>query len=122
MRTIRISSEVWEALAKVGRFGETPDQVLRRVFQVGDNSRTAGLQKRRIATKRMTREVNDGKFIVGFADGASRSWSLPEKDDKAGIRRIRDAAIKFARENGATEGQIAAVMKGLTEAGYHLSK
>ncbi len=122
MRTIRISGEVWEALAKVGRFGETPDQVLRRVFQVGGTSRTASFQKRRIATKRMTREVNGGKFTVEFADGASRSWSLPEKNDKAGIRRVRDAAIKFARENGATEGQVAAVMKGLTEAGYHLSK
>jgi hypothetical protein len=122
MRTIRISSEVWEALAKVGRFGETPDQVLRRVFKVNGTSRAAAFQKRRIATKRMTREAIDGKYTVAFADGASKNWSLPEKSDKTGIRRVRDAAIKFARENGATDGQIAAVMKGLTEAGYHLSK
>ncbi len=122
MRTIRISTEVWEAIAKVGKFGETPDQALRRVFQIGGKSRNGGVGKRRIATTRMSHEVNGQEFTVSFANGASKSWSLPKRDDKAGIRRVRDAAIKFARENGATDGQVHAVMKGLTGAGYHLRK
>ena len=34
MKTIRISEEVWNEIAKFGRFGETPDDVLRRVFEI----------------------------------------------------------------------------------------
>jgi len=122
MRTIRISTEVWDAIAKVGKFGETPDHVLRRVFKVEGKARSSGLQKRRIATTKMSREVNGQEFTVRFADGTSKSWSLPKREDKAGIRRVRDAAVKFATGNGATDGQVHAVMKGLTEAGYHLRK
>jgi hypothetical protein len=35
---------------------------------------------------------------------------------------VRDAAVQFAEENGATVGQVFAVKKALTEAGYHLVK
>ena len=34
MRTVRISDEVWNAIAQRGKFGETPDDVLRRVFNI----------------------------------------------------------------------------------------
>ena len=34
MRTIRISEKVWDEIAKRGKFGETPDDVLRRVFNL----------------------------------------------------------------------------------------
>jgi len=34
MKTIRISEEVWNEIAKRGKFGETPDQVLVRVFNI----------------------------------------------------------------------------------------
>ncbi len=122
MRTIRISSEVWEAIAKVGKFGETPDHVLRKVFEIDGASRSAGFRKQRIATKRMSSKVTGQEFTVTFSDGASKSWALPRRDDKAGIRRARDTAVKFAKENGASTGQVYAVMKALTEAGYHLTK
>jgi hypothetical protein len=36
MRTIRISEEVWNEIAKLGKFGETPDDVLRRAFKISD--------------------------------------------------------------------------------------
>ena len=39
-----------------------------------------------------------------------------------GIRKIRDEAVYFAKNNGATSGQINAVKKTLTEAGYHITK
>lgn len=122
MRTIRISSEVWEALKKVGQFGETPDRALRRVLNVNGGSNGGAAAKQRIATIRMTRRVEGGRFMVEFAGGPTKSWALPEKNDKAAIRRVRDAAVKFARKNKATDGQVHAVMKGLTEAGYHLRK
>lgn len=34
MRTIRISEEVWNAIAERGKFGESEDDVLRRVFNI----------------------------------------------------------------------------------------
>ena len=123
MRTIRISDEVWDALTKVGKFGETPDHVLRRVFRIGGEPRGAGPSKRRIATQRMTSKVDGQELVVAFAGGASKRWSLPKRDDKVGIRRTRDAAVRFAEENGATVyGQVNAVKRALTEAGYHLVK
>jgi len=35
MRTIRISDEVWNVMAKHGKFGETPDDVFRRILKIG---------------------------------------------------------------------------------------
>lgn len=123
MRTIRISAKVWEALTKVGKFGETPDDVLRRVFRIRGESGGARPSKRRIATQRMSAKIDGQELVVAFAGGPSKRWSLPKRDDKAGIRRARDAAVQFAEQNGATVvGQVAAVKKALTEAGYHLVK
>ncbi len=34
MRNIRISEEVWKEIANRGKFGETEDDVLRRVFGI----------------------------------------------------------------------------------------
>jgi hypothetical protein len=31
-------------------------------------------------------------------------------------------AVKFAEENGATDGQVHAVIKAMTDKGYHLTK
>jgi len=124
MKTIRVSDEVWDAIAKEGRFGETPDVVLRRVFKigVGNSSKGAGPSKRRIANNRMAANVVGEELQIRFASGSSRVWLLPKRDDKIGIRRVRDAAIQFAKENGATDGQVSAVMKALTQNGYHLTK
>ena len=38
------------------------------------------------------------------------------------IRKVRTDAVDFAKDNGASDGQIAAVKKTLTDAGYHLTK
>jgi negative regulator of replication initiation len=122
MKTIRVSGEVWAAISKVGKFGETPDDVLRRVFRIVGESRGAKIPKRRLATQRMSARVNGEGLVVSFVGGASKNWSLPKRDDKTGIRRVRDAAVLFAEENGATVGQVFAVKKALTEAGYHLVK
>ena len=63
------------------------------------------------------------QLVVGFEDGQMKSWALPDRSDKAGIRRIRDEAVAFALDNGASDpGQTNAVQKVLTDAGYHLTK
>jgi hypothetical protein len=131
MRTIRISEDVWQAIADRGKFGETEDDVLRRVFELDETtvktrpvgSGRIGRGNRRFAAKRMSRWVRDGQFVIEFEDGARQQWLLPQKDDKDGIRRVRDAAVQWALEQGASDpGQKNDVVKGLTEAGYHVSR
>ena len=38
MRTIRISDAVWKAMAEYGKFGETADDVLRRILKVSESN------------------------------------------------------------------------------------
>ena len=135
--TITISEPVWQAIASRGKFGETEDDVLRRVFSLPPNSDlnegqesrqmrpgiTPRVARRRsFATNRMSCYLSDNQLHISFAAGAAKSWALPAKADKAALRTMREKAITFARENGATEGQVAAVKKSLTEAGYHLTR
>ena len=133
MRTIKVSDEVWEAMAERGTFGETEDDVLRRAFNLPPSPRSPhggrggghrpGRGNRRFATKRMSSRVESGKLVVAFEDGARKEWTLPERSDKGSIRKIRDDAVSFALENGASDkGQTNAVRKALTNADYHLTK
>jgi hypothetical protein len=70
----------------------------------------------------MTAQVADGRLSVGFESGARQAWDLPaEQADKAGIRQVRDAALAFALQNGASQGQRRAVMKALSDAGYFIA-
>ena len=60
MKTVRISDEVWEEIAKRGKFGETEDDVLRRVFGINKReptNRVTGRTRRQFATVRMTARV-----------------------------------------------------------------
>lgn len=122
MRTIRISDEVWEEIAKLGVFGETPDDVLRRVFNIEKEDGPKGVLRGRYATRRMSSRIENGKLFVGFEGGPSNSWQLPSRDDKNSIRSIRSQAVGFAKQNDATIGQENAVKKALTDGGYHLTK
>jgi negative regulator of replication initiation len=47
MKTIRISDDVWNAMAEYGKFGETPDDVLRRVLKISPNTIRISEKKRR---------------------------------------------------------------------------
>lgn len=122
MRTIRISDEVWDEIAKRGKFGETPDDVLRRVFNISNNHNESYEPRGRYAKRRMTARIEDGYLFVGFQKGPSKDWPLPPKDDKNKISLIRSQAVEFAEQNGATLGQANAVRKALTDAGYWLTK
>ena len=139
MRTIEISETVWQAIADKGKFGETEDDVLRRVFRlpilneeshsktISNNAhvrthQSSSKKRRSIATQRMSSYIDNDKLHVSFAGGKSLSWSLPVSSDKAGIRSVREKAVSFARDHDATIGQQNAVKKTLTDNGYHLTK
>lgn len=77
--------------------------------------------KRKKSTIRMTTRVEDSQLLVQFANGAKQQWGLPDRSDKAAIRHVRDASVAFARHQGATLGQVNAVKKALTDAGYYLT-
>jgi len=124
MRTIRISDEVWNEIAKNGKFGETPDDVLRRMLKIDHEARApeSAIVRKRVATKRLSAKVEEGKLRVRFDGGPNREWTLPSKSDKSALRKTTYDAMEFAGHNGATDGQILAVRKALTDAGYHLTK
>lgn len=129
MRTIRISEEVWQAIAGRGKFGETENDVLERIFEIQKEEpmqiqrRTDHVAKRnQFATIRMHAEVRSNFLHVSFEHGRSNTWALPDASDKSGIRRVRDAAVEFAKENGASFGQQQAVKKALTNAEFWLAK
>lgn len=137
MRTISISEPVWQAIAGVGKFGESEDDVLRRVFGIPAASdakvtqalsqsqapvpvRSQSNSRRSFATDRMSSYISGNELRVSFSSGPSSSWKLPPKSDKASIRAVRDQATGFAKKHGATLGQINAVKKTLTDTGYYL--
>ena len=135
MRKIEVSEEVWEAIAARGKFGEKEDDVLRRVFELSANSSSqthhgrwsnqesiVSEQRATYATKRQSSYIEDNHLHVSFQGGPSHSWSLPARSDKNKLRSVREEAVSFSREQGATIGQINAVKKTLTDAGYHLTR
>lgn len=132
MRTIRVSDEVWNAIAGEGRFGETEDDVLRRKYGVSPADRILSQQVKggrrgrgnvRYATKRMSTHVKNNRLVIEFEGGANKRWPLPAVSNRSDIKRVRDEAVAFAKAQGATDpGQTNAVRKALTNAGYHVYK
>ena len=133
MKSISVSVPVWDAIASRGKFGETEDDVLRRVFGLSGSkaesapksapaTRKSNGPRRSFATDKLSSYISGNELRVDFASGASKSWKLPAKSDKNALRAMRDAATSFAESNGATLGQVNAVRKTLTQSGYHLLK
>ena len=134
MRRIEISDDVWAAVAERGKFGETEDDVLRRVFGLPEANQSArpsqkahrsssNRTRQRQSTNPMHAGVHNSHLVVQFQTGAERRWDLPDRADKAALRDLRRQAVAFALENGASNpGQTNAVLKALTDAGYHLTK
>ena len=126
MRTVRISEEVWQEIAERGKFGESVDDVLRRVFGLEtatiEESNLKQRTRRNKATNRMGSRVANGMLIVEFATGDRDEFKLPDKTNKIKIREVRDQACDFAESIGATLGQVNAVKKALTDSGYYVSR
>ena len=136
MRTIRISDEVWLAIAHEGKFGETEDDVLRRVFEIPIKSegspmtingrvqdrRNLSSPRRRFAEKRMTPYIVGDKLHIEFEDGDHYDCQLPARNDKVEISTITHNAISWAKSHGATLGQMNYVRQVLTRNDYHITK
>ena len=125
MKTVRISDEVYDEIAKRGHFGETVDDVLRREFSIADEKRrTVGARRQVLADRRMTPRVSrngdQDVFRVTFADGPSKEWLLPDKTDRHSFRSVLEQSLRFAGEEGATEGQLKYIRKELNRAGYYV--
>jgi hypothetical protein len=135
--SVKISKEVYDEIAKLGKFGDVVDDVLRRVLglspkpgprSVAEKPGRRGRGNHRIALKKMTPRVeksqlraNGDRLSIAFRDGAANCWELPERSDREGIRPIRDEAVLWAKQQGASEpGQTNAVKKALTDAGYYI--
>ena len=70
----------------------------------------------------MRARVEDGSLWVVFEDGKPKVWNLPSNmADREENRRVRDLAITFANAQGATQGQIHAIMKAMSDAGYYVT-
>ena len=133
MRAIKISDGVWHEIAKRGAFGETEDDVLRRVFSLPpqrEDLKMKGTQmspgspvnRKQYATTRNSCYISQGRLYVKVDGGPQKSWELPSKSDKEQLRCVRDEAVELVERHGATIGQINAVKKVLTDHGYHLTK
>ncbi len=61
-------------------------------------------------------------FWWNFIKAPSNKWAISKGDDINKIRQVRKEACEFAKNNGATFGQIIAVKKALTNAGIYVSK
>lgn len=75
-----------------------------------------------VATRRLQSYISGNELVVGFVGAPERRWPLPPRNDKRRIRAVRDEAVSFVTQQGATIGQQNAVKKALTDAGFHLIK
>jgi negative regulator of replication initiation len=130
MKSIDISEDVYREIEKRCKLRETENDVLRRVLKLPEKSRNSSNYGRkpkpiRIPNKskdRLSAWIESNQLHLKFQSGNSESWDLPSKNDKAGIREVRDQAVTFAEDYGATEGQVNAVKKALTNKGYYLMR
>ena len=117
--TIRISQDVYDAIAARGAFGETPDDVLRRAL---------GLPPRPSRTKRGSVRLTNlddipigvaivvgrkpRRLVVKLAGAPTAMWTLAEHDSDA-LAEVREQAVAFARGHragGDVEAQIDAAL------------
>ena len=83
MKTIRISNDVWEAMAKHGKFGETPDDVLRRILKIEGSGLQASERRRK-----------DGKMAFIDAHLAAKGESRKTKLEIAELFRRQFPTVK----------------------------
>lgn len=132
MKRENIDDDVWEHVAeKYGKFGDRWCDALRRGLEIPipkklAAARNAGSKpgrRNRIAERRLERNVTDKEVAFRFGDGPWKTWKLPaDRENKQEVRRIREEALDFGRSNGATAGQLNAIAKAFSDAGYYLQR
>jgi hypothetical protein len=75
----------------------------------------------RFATRRLSATVRDGFLSVVIEGASSRRWPLPPIHDGRQVRALSEQAQAWAETYGATYGQLKAIHKALTEAGYYIT-
>jgi hypothetical protein len=75
----------------------------------------------RLSEREQHADVEHGRLIVEYEYGPRREWKLPEKSNRSEIRRVLREAKEFGTENNATDGQLKAIQKALTDNGYYTS-
>jgi len=84
---------------------------------------TAGQKRKVIATNKMSLKFEADKFTVSFADGKKKIFKLNfDKGEKDKLRTVVNNSLKFAVENGATDGQQKALRKSFSQAGWYLTR
>jgi len=128
MKTIQISEELWDEIARIIA-NDIIKQATKPINEPGNEGpkelipsvSRKFLRKPRRAETRLSIDVNDNMLKLFFEGGDPQSWTLPL--DKRDTERIREAlykALDFAAMQGASEGQLKAIRKALTEQGYYL--
>jgi len=118
MKTVRVSADVWNVVEETGKFGETPDDVLRRLL--GLPAKTNMAVDAEAKPDKISARVRDRVLRVALEDGVPREWVLPDKEQTAEIAQTREEALEMLREAGASVRQQAAVKRALTSAGYRM--
>jgi len=75
-----------------------------------------------IASGRFSRDLENEIYTITSPDGVSKTFKLPNENDKQAIKNLTQSVEEFVREQGGTIGQIKAARKKLTEFGYHITK
>ena len=122
--TIRISQDVYDAIAARGAFGETPDDVLRRAFDLAPR---AAARRGRRGSVRLTDldglplgiatvvGDKDPRLVVKLRGAPVAMWRLAGLDG-AGRAEVRRAAVDFARQHGVGRPE-ALIDRALAAAG-----
>jgi len=99
-----------------------PDPVINE--QEGEKAELEEVPVRKIArlsTTPMTPRVEDSKLTINFKElDVKEVFDLPVVEDKEKLGVARKKAMAFARENGATKGQLCNISKILNQAGYYM--
>ena len=75
-----------------------------------------------MASGRFSRDLENEIYTITSPDGVSKTFELPDVNDKQAIKKLTQSVEEFVREQGGTIGQIKAARKKLTEFGYHITK
>ena len=122
-KTVTVSEEVWGHVAEHGRFGESFDDVLRRMLGLREAPAASGSrrpsQNRRAERRLSPYMVDDGCVVLGWDGGEELRLRLPARDDRSAITQLAAEAKRWARDGGASDGQLKAIDKLLSEAGYY---
>ena len=75
-----------------------------------------------VAKRRFGCYLENDTYTITSLEGNSKTFKLPEANDKYAIKELTWKVEEFVKEQGGTIGQIKAARKKLTEYGYHIAK